>query len=176
MIRGGILLVPAVLLVSAGLLGAETPDSAIMATWQAVMDGSPSGFLATLHPDCSAEILQLCQRYLDMLRKMSPQELGEVFALHRLEAAPDEVELWDSSAVLEMFISSPAQLRTLESSNLLIDSLQEEDSISTVFLSLSLPDGIVRQLEVEVVSTPLGQRVSGLEPYFEELLRSSLPR
>ena len=90
MIRG-IVLVLAVL---------STPEEALRSTWSTVQDGSPRDFLYSLTSDCAERILDTCGDYLEVIRSMDRPELGQLFASMRLEAAPDEVEYWDETAVL----------------------------------------------------------------------------
>ena len=149
-----------------------TPDSAVLNTWNAVLNGSPQEFLETLESGCAEQIMQECTEYLHLMQTMSYEELGMIFAEMRLEAAPGEIEYWDNTAVLEMILSAPEQAYILDKSILLIDSLQSGASTGIVFISLDL-DGIGNTLlEIPVVSTTAGWQVTGIDPIVSSVLES----
>jgi hypothetical protein len=166
--------------VLATIAGAEmygtTPDSAVLNTWNAVLNGSPQEFLMTLESDCAAQIMQECTEYLHLMQTMSYEELGMTFAELRLEAAPGEIEFWDNTAVLEMILSAPEQVYILENSILLIDGLQCDNSTGIVCISLEI-NGIGNvSLEIPVISTTAGWQVTGIDPIVSSVLESVITR
>ena len=177
MIRG--VVIPLILFLATGA-GAEihstTPDSAVLNTWNAVLNGSPNEFLATLESGCAEQIMLKCNEYLCLMQTMSYEELGMTFAELRLEAAPGEIEFWDNNTVLEMILSAPAQSYILEKSILLIDSLQSDDSTGIAFISLDIHGIGNTLLEIPVVSTTAGWRVTGIDPIASSVLGSIFTR
>jgi len=155
------------------LLGADSPEEAIMDTWNAIQNGSPAAFLATLSPDCSSNITQVCDDYLEEMRTLSPAELGELFASFRIEAAPNEIEFWNSNAVLEMLLSSPSQRQKLENTTITVDSMHEGDSTSKVCITVTIQNSTTA-LELPAVSSPLGWHTAGLETIVETLLNTAI--
>ena len=153
------------------LFGADSPEEAILDTWNAIQDGSPSAFLTTLSPDCSCNISQICDDYLAEMQTLSPTELGEIFATFRLEAAPNEIEFWSSNAVLEMLLSSPSQRQKLENTTITVDSILEGESTLKVCITVTIQNSDT-ELELPAVSSPLGWHTAGLEPLAETLLNS----
>lgn len=164
MIRG-IVLVLAVL---------STPEEALRSTWSTVQDGSPRDFLYSLTSDCAERILDTCGDYLEVIRSMDRPELGHLFASLRLEAAPDEVEYWDETAVLEMLMSSPDNRYMLRETTLTIDSITGGDSLAKAYLTLELNNSDSVSLQVHLINSALGWRTSGLQPLIEHLLGSSI--
>ena len=168
------------LFVLATAVGAQiystTPDSAVLNTWNALLNGSPQEFLATLESGCSAQIMQECTEYLHLMQTMSYEELGMVFAELRLEAAPGEMEYWDNTAVLEMILSAPEQAYILEKSILLIDSLQSGNSTGIVFITLDISGIGNTSLEIPVISIAAGWQVTGIDPIVSTVLESIITR
>jgi len=166
MLRGIILIL--------SLLSANSPEEAVQDTWSAFQDGSPNSLLSTLTPTCSANILQLCSQYLDIMKTLSHEELGELFASFRLEAAPNEIEFWNSSAVLEMIISSPGQYQIISNSTMTIDSIHEGDSTAKAFVTISMPDNQSVSLELQMTASPMGWHTGGLESIAQTILESTI--
>ncbi len=162
MLRGIILIL--------ALLSANSPEEAILDTWNAIQDGSPDIFLNTLTPTCSSSILQICGEYLETMKTLTPTELGELFASFRLEAAPNEIEFWNSTAILEMLISSPEHHQTINRSTMTIDSMQSDESTARAFITINLPCNDQVTLELSVTASPLGWHTAGLESIAETLL------
>jgi len=152
------------------LQSANTPEEAILDTWNAIQDGSPQTFLRTLTPTCSENILELCSDYLEVMKTLSPTELGELFASFRLEAAPNEIEFWNSTAVLEMLISSPAHHQTINGCTMTIDSIDSADSTARVFVSVQMPCDQIATFELPVTASPFGWCTSGLEVIADTIL------
>lgn len=152
------------------LLGANTPEEAILDTWSAVQDGSLDTFLSTLTPACSENLLQICNEYLDAMKTLTPLELGELFASFRLEAAPNEIEFWNSAAVLEMLISSPGHHQTLNGSTITIDSIHSSESTARAFVTVNMPCDERTTLEIPLTASPLGWQTGGLESIVENIL------
>lgn len=177
MTRGVVISLIFVLATGAGAeMYGTTPDSAVLNTWNAVLNGSPQEFLATLESDCAEQIMQECTEYLQLMQTMSFEELGMTFAEMRLEAAPGEIELWDNTAVLEMILSAPEQAYILEKSILLIDSLQSGNSTGIVFITLDISGIGNTLLEIPVVSTTAGWQVTGIDPIVSSVLESIITR
>ncbi len=171
--RGVVILLLFVLAVCAGAeMNSTTPESAVLNTWNAVLNGSPQEFLATLENGCASQIMQECSEYLHLMQTMSYAELGMTFAKLRLEAAPGEIEYWDNTAVLEMILSAPEQAYILEKSFLLIDSLQSGDNTGIVFITLDISGIGNTLLEIPVVSTTAGWQVTGIDPIVSSVLES----
>ena len=166
MLRGIILIL--------ALLSSNTPEEAIQDTWDALQDGSPDIFLSTLTPACSANILQLCSEYLDTMKTLSHEELGELFASFRLEAAPNEIEFWNTTAVLEMIISAPGQYQIINNSTMTIDSIHEGDNTAKAFVTISMPGNQSVSLELPMTPSPPGWRTGGLESIAETILENSI--
>lgn len=166
MLRGIILIL--------SLLSAHSPEEAIQETWNSLQDGSPDTFLSTLTPTCSANILQLCSEYLDTMKTLSCEELGELFASFRLEAAPNEIEFWNNIAVLEMIISSPGQHQIINNSTMTIDSIQPADGTAKAFVTISMPHNQSASLELPVTTSPLGWHTGGLESIAETILVNTI--
>lgn len=164
MLRGIILIL--------ALLSANSPEEAILDTWNAIQDGSPTIFLNSLTTTSSANILQVCSEYLETMKTLSPAELGELFASFRLEAAPNEIEFWNSTAVLEMLISSPGHHQTINRSTMTIDSIQSSESTARAFLTINMPNNEQATLELPVTASPLGWHTAGLESIAETILDS----
>ncbi|NOQ22492.1 MAG: hypothetical protein GQ565_07565 [Candidatus Aegiribacteria sp.] len=156
------------------LLGADTPEEAILDTWDAIQDGSPRTFLSTLSPTCSANILQICSEYLETMKTLTPPELGELFASFRLEAAPNEIEFWDSTAVLEMLISSPGHHQTINRSTITIDSIQSAESTARAFVTINMPDDERTTLVLPVTASTLGWHTAELESIAGTILDSTI--
>lgn len=154
------------------LLCANTPEEAILDTWSAIQDGSPQIFLSTLTQACSDSILQICSKYLDTMRTLTQIELGELFASFRLEAAPDEIEFWNSTAVLEMLISSPGHHQTINRSTITVDSIHTSQNKAIAFVTINMPCDERTTLELPLSASPLGWQTGGLESYAEILLDS----
>lgn len=150
----------------------STPEEAVLSTWSTVQDGSPEDFLYSLTSECSCRILQTCGDYLDRIRNMDQEELGHLFASLRLEAAPDEVDFWDETTVLEMLMSSPDNRYMLTESALVIDSITGGDSLAKAHVTIELGNSDSLSFQVHLVNSPLGWRISGLEPLVEHLLES----
>ncbi|MBD3278183.1 MAG: hypothetical protein GF388_07785 [Candidatus Aegiribacteria sp.] len=151
-----------------------TPEEAVRSTWSTVQDGSPRDFLYSLTSDCADRILDSCGDYLNIIRSMDRSELGHLFASLRLEAAPDEVEYWDETAVLEMLMSSPDNRYMLRESTLTIDSITGGDSLAKAYLTLELNNSHSVRFQVHLINSPLGWRTSGLQPLVEQLLEASI--
>jgi len=166
MLRGIILIL--------ALLNAPSPEEAIQETWTALQDGSPSTFLATLTNTCSDNILQMCQEYLNTMQTMTNEELGELFASLRLEAAPNEIEFWNSTAVLEMIISSPGQQWILANSSVTIDSIQTAQTTAKAYIAITIPGLEPTSIELPLVASPLGWHTAGLEDITEILLENTI--
>ncbi len=156
------------------LLSADTPEEAILDTWSAIQDGSPSIFLNTLTPTCSENILRICSEYLETMKILTPTELGELFASFRLEAAPNEIEFWNSTAVLEMLISSPGHHQTINRSTMTIDSIQSAESTARAFVTINMPDNERTTLELPLTASPLGWHTAGLESIAETILDNTI--
>ncbi|MEN8209037.1 MAG: hypothetical protein ABFR50_07275 [Candidatus Fermentibacteria bacterium] len=152
------------------LLSANTPEQAILDSWNAIQDGSPNTFLSTLTPICSENILQICGEYLDTMKTLTPQELGELFASFRLEAAPNEIEFWNSTAVLEMLISSPEHHQIINRSTMTIDSIHSSENTALAFVTITMPGDERTGLEIPLSPSPLGWYTSGLESIAETIL------
>jgi hypothetical protein len=155
-------------------LSANTPEQAIQDTWDALQDGSPDSFLSTLTPTCSANILQLCSEYLDKMKTLSSVDLGELFASFRLEAAPNEIQFWNSTAVLEMIISSPGQYQIISNCTITIDSIHATDSTAEAFVTISIPDNQSASLELPITASPLGWHTGGLESIAQTILKNTI--
>ncbi|MCD4776900.1 MAG: hypothetical protein K8S15_12725 [Candidatus Aegiribacteria sp.] len=166
MLRGIILIL--------SLLSAHSPEEAIQDTWNSLQDGSPDSFLCTLTPACSANILRLCSEYLDLMKTLSNEELGELFASFRLEAAPNEIEFWNNTAVLEMIISSPGQHQIINNSTITIDSIHAADGTAEVFVTINMPNNQSASLELPVTASPPGWHTAGLEDLTEILLENTI--
>ncbi len=166
MLRGIILLL--------ALLNANSPQEAILDTWSAIQDGSPQLFLSTLTPACSENILQICIEYLDTMKTLTPLELGELFAYFRLEAAPNEIQFWNGTAVLEMLISSPQHHQTINGSTMTIDSIATSDTTARAFLTISMPRDFQASLEIPLSASPLGWQTEGLESIAETILNTAI--
>jgi hypothetical protein len=156
------------------LLTANSPEEAIQDTWNAIQDGSPALFMSTLTPLCSQNISEICDEYLETLRTLSHEELGEVFASFRLEAAPGEIAFWDGTAVLEMLLSSPGQHQTVNASTISIDSVHIADSTAKVCLTLTIPGKSPLIMELPTAASPLGWHTSGLESITQTLLNTAI--
>lgn len=152
------------------LLSANTPEQAILDTWSAIQDGSPHTFLGTLTTDCSENIQLICSDYLEAMKTLTPMQLGELFASFRLEAAPNEIEFWNSIAVLEMLISSPEHHQTINRSTMTIDSIQTADGTARAFVTINMPCNERTILELTLTSSPLGWQTEGLESIAETIL------
>ena len=152
------------------LLSANTPQEAILDTWSAIQDGSPHTFLGTLTPSCSESILQICSEYLETMKTLTPIELGELFASFRLEAAPNEIEFWNCTAVLEMLISSPQHHQTINGSTMTIDSIQTAENKAIAFVTINMPSDQQTTFELPLSSSPLGWQTGGLESIAETIL------
>lgn len=152
------------------LLSANTPEEAIMDTWSAIQDGSPHILLSTLTQACSENVLQICNDYLDAMKTLTPLELGELFASFRLEAAPNEIEFWNSTAVLEMLISSPGHHHTINRSTITVDSIHLSESKAIAFVTISMPQEERAILELPLTDSPLGWQTGGLESIVETIL------
>ena len=177
MTRGVVIPLLFVLAIGSGAeMYSTTPDSAVLNTWNAVLNGSPQEFLVTLESGCAAQIMQECTDYLHLMQTMSLEELGITFAEMRLEAAPGEIEYWDNTAVLEMILSAPEQAYILEKSILLIDSLQSGNNTGIVFITLDISGIGNILLEIPVVSTSAGWQVTGIDPIVSSVLESILTR
>lgn len=177
MTRGVVIPLLFFLVTAAGAeMNGTTPDSAVLNTWNAVLNGSPQEFLATLESGCASQIMQECTEYLHLMQTMSFEELGMTFAGLRLEAAPGEIEYWDNIAVLEMILSAPEQAYILDKSILLIDSLQSGDGTCIVFISLEISGVGNTLLEIPVVSTTAGWQVTGIDPIVSSVLESIIIR
>ncbi len=166
MLRGIILIL--------ALLSANTPEEAILDTWSAIQDGSPSTFLSTLSPACSENIHQICCEYLETMKTLTPAELGELFASFRLEAAPNEIDFWNGTAVLEMLISSPGHYQTINNSSIAIDSIQSAESTAMAFITINMPNNESATLELPLTASPLGWHTAGLESIAETILNSTI--
>lgn len=156
------------------LLSGNSAEDAILDSWNAIQDGSPDSFLATLTPTCSGNILQLCSEYLDSMKTLSCEELGELFAFFRLEAAPNEIEFWDTTAVLEMIISSPKHHQIINNSTMTIDSIHTTEDTAEAFITISIPDNQSVNLELPMTASPLGWHIGGLESVTEIILENTL--
>ncbi|MBN2586101.1 MAG: hypothetical protein JXA64_06840 [Candidatus Fermentibacteraceae bacterium] len=152
------------------LVSGDTPQEAVENTWAALRDGSPRDFLGSLTDETSSAILDTCREYLDTLRTLTGDDLGEIFASVRLEAAPDEVHHWDAMAVLEMVISSPGHHSLLNDTEISIDSVDTRDGVAVVYLTVMPPDGSPEEIIIMAASSPLGWRTGGLEPLAESAL------
>lgn len=152
------------------LLSANTPEQALLETWNAIQDGSPHTFLSTLTPSCSDGILLICSEYLDTMKTLTPIELGELFASFRLEAAPNEIEFWNSTAILEMLISSPEHHQTINRCTMTIDSIQTTDNKAIAFVTINMPSDELTTLELPLSASPLGWQTGGLESIAETIL------
>ena len=164
------------LFVLATVAGADmystTPDSAVLNTWNALLNGSPQEFLTTLESGCAEQIMQECTEYLHLMQTMPYVELGTIFAEMRLEAAPGEIEFWDNTTVLEMILSAPEHAYILDKSILLIDSLQSRNSTGIVFITLDISGIGNTLLEIPVVSKTAGWQVTGIDPIVSSVLES----
>jgi len=160
------------IVLASALSFSDTPAEAIESTWAAVQDGSPNAFLQSLEPATADSILEECREYLGVMRGMGTDELGELFASIRLEAAPGELEHWNENAVLEMAMSSPSQHRMLDSSTMNIDSIAAGESSATARVTLNLQGHGTTGLELSLSSTPLGWRVGGIAHLTEAVLNS----
>lgn len=156
------------------LLSANTPEEAILDTWSAIQDGSPRTFLSTLTPTCSESILQICDEYLETMKTLTMAELGELFASFRLEAAPNEIEFWNSTAVLEMLISSPGHHQTINRSTMTIDSIRSAESTARAFVTINMPNNERATFELPLTASPLGWYTSGLESIAETILDGTI--
>ena len=177
MTRG--IVIPLLLLLATGAgaqIHSTTPDSAVLNTWNSVLNGSPQEFLMTLESGCASQIMQECTDYLQLMQTMSYEELGMIFAKLRLEAAPGEIEYWDNTAVLEMILSAPEQAYILEKSILLIDSLQSGASTGIAYVSLDISGIGNTIMEIPVISTTAGWQVTGIDPIVSSVLESIITR
>ena len=156
------------------LLSANTPEEAILDTWSAIQDGSPHILLSTLTPACSENVLQICSEYLGSMKTLTPLELGELFASFRLEAAPNEIEFWNSTAVLEMVISSPGHHQTINRSTITVDSIHLSENKAMAFVTISMPREERAELELPLTSSSLGWQTGGLESIVESILDSTI--
>jgi hypothetical protein len=156
------------------LISGNTPQEAVEHTWAALQDGSPRDFLGSLTDETSSAILDTCQEYLGILRSLTSEELGEIFASVRLEAAPDELEHWDSISVLEMVMSSPQHHTLLNDTEIAIDSVDTRDSVAVVYLTVSPPEGIPEAIIIYTAASPFGWRTGGLEPLAETALERTV--
>ncbi|MCD4848624.1 MAG: hypothetical protein K8R76_10595 [Candidatus Aegiribacteria sp.] len=161
---------------AAAQMHGSAPDSAVLNTWNAVLNGSPQEFLITLESGCAEQIMQECTEYLHLMQTMSYENLGMIFAELRLEAAPGEIEFWDNTAVLEMILSAPGQVYILEKSILEIDGLQCDNSTGIVFISLDISGIGNVSLEIPVISTTAGWQVTGIDPIVSSVLESIITR
>ncbi len=156
------------------LLSANTPEEAILDTWSAIQDGSPHILLSTLTPACSENVLQICNEYLGEMKTLTPLELGELFASFRLEAAPNEIEFWNSTAVLEILISSPEHHHTINRSTMTIDSIHSSQSTARAFVTINLPYDFITTLDIPLTASPMGWQTGGLESIVETILDSAI--
>lgn len=166
MLRGIILLL--------ALLSANTPEDAILDTWSAVQGGCPRTFLSTLTTSCSENIHQICSDFLETMKTLAPLQLAELFASFRLEAAPNEIELWDSTAVLEMLISSPEHHQIINRSTITIDSILTAEDTARAFVTINMPNNQRATLELPLSASPLGWYTAGLESVAEAILSSAI--
>lgn len=157
------------------LLGADTPEGAVRSTWNAAVEGSPRSFLNSLCPRSSEKVLDVCFEYLGHMRNLDRLRLGELFATLRLEAAPAEVEHWDSIAVLEMMISSPGHHHLLNSGDMSVDSVRLVNGAARVSITVALPGFDPLSLHLPVSNTPSGWRTGGLEEIIERILKTTVP-
>ena len=155
------------------LQNSVTPEEAIQSTWISLRDASPDAFLSTLTPACSDNILLLCSQSLDTMRTLSNEELGELFASLRLEAAPDEIYIWDSMAVLEMLISSPGHNHVVVNSTMLIDSILTADSAATAFVTITTPGYEPLCIRLKLSASPAGWSTGGLESITKTILSNT---
>ncbi len=156
------------------LLSANSPEEAILNTWSAIQDGSPDIFLSTLTPACSNNITQICNDCLDKMKTLSHIELGEFFASFRLEAAPNEIEFWNSNAVLEMLLSSPGQHQKLKNTTITVDSIHQNENTAKVCITLTTQNSSTTTLEFPAEASPGGWRTAGLESITETLLNTAI--
>jgi len=166
MLRGIILIL--------ALLSANTPEEAILDTWSAIQDGSPTILLNTLTPACSENILQICSEYLETMKTLTPTELGELFASFRLEAAPNEIEFWDSTTILEMLISSPGHHQTISRSTMTIDRIQSTENTAQAFVTINMPNNERTTFELSLTASHLGWHTAGLESIAKMILDSTI--
>jgi len=152
------------------LFSANTPEQAILDTWSAIQDGSPQLFLSTLTPECSENIQRICSDYLEAMKTLTSTQLGELFASFRLEAAPGEIEFWNSTAVLEMLISSPEHHQTINTSTMTIDSIQTAQNTARAFVTINNPHDEPITFELTLTASPLGWQTEGLESIAETIM------
>jgi len=147
--------------------------SALMDTWEAAGSGSSEDFLASLAPETSEGLLLMCGDYLDILRSLPDAELFLLFAAMRIDAAPGEVDVWDSRSVLELLLTAPSHAYLLENSIIVIDSLQEGESLSRVYFTLRDPYGHRTALDLPIVREGGLWRVSGIDTLMTSLIEGS---
>ena len=162
-LRGILLLLSAV--------STNTPGGAAEAAWRAIQEGSPRDFLGTLTFETSNSVMEICENYLEKLQTYDHEQLGEIFASVRLEAAPDEIAYWDGMAVLEMVMSSPEHHSMLQESQMTVDSVESGDSSATVFVTVTMPGMNDHQLELPAEASPLGWRMGAMGPIVDSALQ-----
>jgi hypothetical protein len=151
-------------------IASDTPGGVAEAAWNAIQEGSPQDFLGTLTFETSDSVLDVCETYLEKLKTLDHEQLGEIFASVRLEAAPNEIEYWDGMAVLEMVMSSPKHHSMLQESQMTVDSVHSRDSSATVYVTVSIPGVTTQQLELPAEASPLGWRMGAMAPIVDSAL------